>query len=807
MVLVLMLSGVTLAQDVKVTRIEGESDIASFVGYVQDEFIIVFKQGVKITPAISPEGIAAIGVPDFDTICRKHAVSRIRKQFRGSQGGQSSPTRDLARYYKVKFDKGKLEETMAAYRSHPLVDHVEPIGIHTTHSNPNDYHFPYQWYLNSTSYPDINASEAWDIETGSGDVIVAILDTGVRYFHKDLGGSDASLSTPENALGNMWINWDEKNGTAGSDDEDNGFGNGYIDDWIGWDFVNNIPNPANCYPVEGDVPGEDCSGQDNDPRDFNGHGTEMAGIVAAITNNGYSVAGIAGGWGNGTLQPGGNGVKIMACRIGWSELNGQSEISYVQMDFAAEALCYAADNGARIAICSWGSSESGGIIGAAVDYFLAGGGRLIFKSAGNGGSETDDYLCINKDVICVAATDEFDCKAPFSRYGDCIDISAPGFSIMTTTNKHNDPENDYDGTGNSTSMATAVAAGVAALIWSRNPGRTATQVKDILYSTADDIESLTCNVSYAGKLGAGRVNAYNAVAKCLTDVDCDDSNMCTDDVCNTDYTCSHNQIVCPGGWVCSRGTCVEQDCEINLTCEIGEDCNSCSDCFSGISGAECGNQVCETGKGEDCISCPDDCQGKITGSPNYRYCCGDGTAAYGVTCTDGRCSGGGYSCTTDPGTTWCCGDGVCEGPEHGGNCGIDCGIDCGPSGECDDVNECILGVCIDSVFCQNTPVNDIPCSGGICCGGTCTPAACSSDSDCDDGEICTDDTCDNGGTCSASCTNTWPACGGSEDDCCGPSCTSANDPDCVVQDCTPCFKKKCDGICDPKKEDTSCPDC
>ena len=116
MVSALALSGIALSQDIKVNRSEGANDIASFVGYVQDEFIIVFKQGVKVTPAISADGIAVIGVPDFDAICRTHAASRIRKQFIGSKGGASSPTRGLARYYKVKFGKGRLEEAMAAYQ-------------------------------------------------------------------------------------------------------------------------------------------------------------------------------------------------------------------------------------------------------------------------------------------------------------------------------------------------------------------------------------------------------------------------------------------------------------------------------------------------------------------------------------------------------------------------------------------------------------------------------------------------------------------------------------------------------------------
>jgi len=326
------------------------------------------------------------------------------------------------------------------------------------------------------------------------------MDTGVRYFHKDLGGSLASYSDPTNVDGNMWVNWDEKNGVSGVDDD----GNGYVDDWVGWDWVNG---------VIGGWPGEDCNIEDNDPRDFNGHGTHCAGIVAAITNNGYATSSPAGGWGNGALQPSANGVKVMALRIGWSGKYNRKEVGYVRMDFAAEAFYYAANNGAKIASCSWGCSNSGGIA-AAIDYFLASGG-MIFKAAGNDGTQIADYMCSRTDIISVAATDENDCKASFSTYGTWVDISAPGVNILSLYHLHTDPVNDYVASMGGTSMATPLAASVAALIWSQNPSSlTATLVEQNLYNSADDIDSLPCNIAYSGKLGAGRINAFNAVGSC-----------------------------------------------------------------------------------------------------------------------------------------------------------------------------------------------------------------------------------------------------------------------------------------------------
>ena len=183
---------------------------------------------------------------------------------------------DLSGWYKIKFPPKKdIHAIVDEYKAVTGVLDAQPIGIHALSSVPNDYNFINQWHLEQESDFDLNAPETWDLATGDENVIVAILDSGVRYFHKDLGGSTASYNYPENAEGNMWISLIEKNGTEGIDDDDNG----YVDDWIGWDFVDNA---APCWSDE------DCDSPDNDPRDYNGHGTHCAGNVAAITNNGYA---------------------------------------------------------------------------------------------------------------------------------------------------------------------------------------------------------------------------------------------------------------------------------------------------------------------------------------------------------------------------------------------------------------------------------------------------------------------------------------------------------------------------------------
>jgi PKD repeat protein len=485
----LLLPAFALAAD-QVIQVDRPQDMPSFLGNVPDEFIVVMKPDVgRLNVHQAANAVAHIGRTDFDAISDRFAVSAIRKQFKGSSG-------ELAQYHKIKIEAGTLDEAMSAYRRSPLVESVEPIGMHAMYATPNDGYYSYQWNLNQANDHDIDAPEAWDIEVGADATIVAILDSGTRYYHPDLGGANATPTNVGASRGNMWINNAELNGSAGVDDD----GNGYTDDWIGYDFISST---TSCWS------GEDCNTQDNDPRDFNGHGTHTAGIFGMLTNDGYGMAGVAGGWGNGSQAVYGNGVKIMALRMGYSYNYLGQEYGVVLMDAAAEAFYYAANNGAKIASCSWGSSNSGGI-GTAATYFINNGG-VIVVAAGNDGAEVSaDYLNGRGDCISVAATDENDNGASFTTYGTWVDISAPGNNIYSTYHDHTDPNTNYWAAMGGTSMATPMVAGVCALIWSQNPSLTAAQVKTQLYSTADNIDAYLSS-KYIGKMGAGRINAYNAV--------------------------------------------------------------------------------------------------------------------------------------------------------------------------------------------------------------------------------------------------------------------------------------------------------
>lgn len=490
--------------DVKSMRVaRPDRKIESFLGYVPNEIVVKFDQATvpqldQTTVALGKAGVSAI-----DQINQRHNAVSLTKQFPNSKPRTyNGKVVDLSGWHKIKFARDvDVERVANEYAALPGVLKAEPIGIHTVSGTPNDPSFASQYHLNQANDHDVDAPEAWDVQTGNTSILVAMLDTGVRYYHKDLGGSTAAAGNFSSIQGNMWRNTGEVIGNGIDDD-----GNGYIDDIVGYDFVSApIAGTNSCWS------GEDCTTKDNDPRDFNGHGTHCAGNIAAINNNGYATSAVSGGWGNGTQQPTANGVRVMACRIGSSEkylgfLN--IEVGYVKMDYCAEALNYAANNGAHIASCSWGSSNSGGMADA-IDYFLAGGG-LIFKAAGNDDTgDSPDYMSGRTDIIAVASTDQNDLKSDFSNYGAYVDVSAPGTDIVSLYHNHADANNDYIATVSGTSMATPIAASVAALIWSNNTGWSAAQVRTHLESTADDIDGL--NPTYAGKLGAGRVNAFNAV--------------------------------------------------------------------------------------------------------------------------------------------------------------------------------------------------------------------------------------------------------------------------------------------------------
>ncbi len=274
-----------------------------------------------------------------------------------------------------------VEEAVKYYQQDPGVEYAEPNYIvRATATTPDDTSFGSLWGLQK-----IDAPEAWDTVTGSEDVIIAVIDTGVAYNHPDF------YDPGDLSINNIWTN-------TGEDlpDCDNGLdddGNGYIDDCNGWDFLND----------------------DNDPTDYSGHGTHVAGTIAAYGNNSLGITGVM--W----------RAKIMPVRF--LGIDG-----YGSTADAVSAILYASENGAHVINNSWSGSGYSQALKDAIDASDA----VVVCAAGNSSRNIDsisEYPAgySSSNIISVAATDSSDNLAGFSNFGASgVDLAAPGVSIYSS---------------------------------------------------------------------------------------------------------------------------------------------------------------------------------------------------------------------------------------------------------------------------------------------------------------------------------------------------------------------------------------
>lgn len=371
------------------------------------------------------------------TEARSNSFQNVDQQFglKNAENAFEAKSGELSKIYKLKFSKDADVLSLAkAYALDPNVEYAEPNYLYYTSMTPNDLSYSQQW-----AHRKMQSEQAWNIQRGSSNVIIAIVDSGVDWNHPDLAG-------------NIWNNIDEV--VDGIDND----GNGYIDDIRGYDFVETT---SNVYP------GEDGTVRDNDPMDFSGHGTHCAGIAAAVTNNSLGIAGM--NWYS----------KIMPVRAGFQNYDGRG---LLENDDCALAIEYAAINNATIISMSWGGGGTSKLIQDAINFAYSKGVVLV-AAAGNENTHYRKYPAAYDNVIGVAATDSLDQKAFFSNYGSWIDVAAPGVDIVSTVF-----DNAYD-SWDGTSMATPYVAGLAALILSRFPNFSNDQVLNILRSTTDPVVS------------------------------------------------------------------------------------------------------------------------------------------------------------------------------------------------------------------------------------------------------------------------------------------------------------------------------
>ena len=297
----------------------------------------------------------------------------------------------------VEIPKGLSATVTEKLNKNLTVEYAEKDAMAYKLEVPNDPSFGSQWGL-----AKIKAQEGWDVTHGSGSVDIAITDTGINSSHPDLAGK--------------------------------------------------IAVSVNC------TISSSCLNQTT--TDPDGHGTHVAGIASAVTNNSIGVAGLA--W-EGRLMS----VKVL-------DDSGSGYYSWV-----ANGIIWAADNGAEVINLSLGGSSSSITLKNAVDYAWN-RGVVVVAAAGNSGRNRASYPAYYSNAIAVTATDVNDKKASFSNYGSWVDVAAPGVSILSTYN------NDYS-TLSGTSMSTPFVSGLAALLKGQNPGLSNSEVRNKIESSSDSI--------------------------------------------------------------------------------------------------------------------------------------------------------------------------------------------------------------------------------------------------------------------------------------------------------------------------------
>ncbi len=372
---------------------------------------------------------------------------------------------EISRTYVLEIDRalsGNLNAVLSDLKADPNVEYAEKDHLYSGNLTPNDPYFSSfgswgQNYDDLWGIKKIGAPAAWDTSTGTG-VIVAVVDTGIDYNHPDIAG-------------NVWINSKEIAGNGIDDDN-----NGYVDDVRGWNFVGaSFQSPQ----------------QSNDPIDHNGHGTHVAGTIAAVGNNGIGVIGVA--W----------NAHVMAVK-------GLDDSGTGTDSTLGPAILYAANNGADIVSASWGGPEFSQTIADAITYAYDLGAVIVVAAGNNSEDARDFYPAALPNVITVAASDSNDNLASFSNFGSKIDVAAPGVDILSLQ-AAGSTLGPVVSPGymrlSGTSMATPHVSGLAALILSQHPAYSNEDVRQVLRVSATDLGDPGYDLSY----GYGRINASAAL--------------------------------------------------------------------------------------------------------------------------------------------------------------------------------------------------------------------------------------------------------------------------------------------------------
>jgi serine protease len=367
-----------------------------------------------------------------------------------------------------------LGAALATFRADPRVEYAEPDYVRTAFSIPNDPYFASEWGLHNTGQPiadsptptpdiDINAPEAWDHETGTDSVIVAVLDEGIDVTHPDLAA-------------NAWVNPGEIPGNGLDDDA-----NGFADDVKGWDFLNDDSSVFD--------------GADDPTNSGDFHGTHVGGTIGAVGNNGIGLTGVC--W----------SVKLMSTKF--LQHYGTDQDAIAAIDYVVSMK----NRGFNIRAIN--GSFGGGAYSLSLQSAIAAAGEagiLFVAAAGNTGDDNDQTPLFPSgydvsSIISVGALTRYNFAATFSNFGDTtVDLFAPGALIASTG-----PNGSYY-YNNGTSMAAPHVTGAIALVASAASELTAAEIKDVIFDAVRDVPDLRCatggrlDVNAAVRLAIERTN-------------------------------------------------------------------------------------------------------------------------------------------------------------------------------------------------------------------------------------------------------------------------------------------------------------
>jgi subtilisin family serine protease len=610
--------------------------------------------------------------------------------------------------------------------------------------------------------PDIDAVQAWDNSTGTSLAVIAIIDNGFDFDHEDF-------------VGNRWSNAAEVSGIGGVDDD----GNGYVDDKYGWD----------AYNHDGSIEtGGGCGG--------GGHGTHVAGIAAAQSNNGTGTSGVS--W-NARLMfvPGSGNTSTVSEAYGFV-IAHKDDFLTGGGPAGANVLATNSSFGVDYADCNtvpypvWNDlyNEMGSL------------GILSAVAAPNLGVDVDAVGdvpsgCSSQYTVAVTRMDRSGQRNPSAGYGDVnIDVAAPGTDIYSTLNDHT-----Y-GWCSGTSMATPHVAGAIAVMHTAapvsfqtyrtaNPASAAQFIKLYLLDNVVPVASMATEIASGGRLNLfDAVEALEAFTYCET-ANCDDDDVCTTNGCSYLDGCffkpgSSNCCAARTSAKCEEYGCVACVCALDPYCcantwDIVCAGKAKSDCAASCTCPECG----------DSNTCTLDGCDPETGCYNWPQesdCC---SAHSGTSCEEPACAK--CVCTADP---YCCGtswDGVCASRADTGSCSGVC-----TCYDCSDGNECTADICASPTGCQNVAGSSNCCTAKTTAG--CSEPACV-ECVCDADPYCCNYMWDNAcvtrakGECAGPC-----SCGDCSDgdvctvgdECAGSTCVGTGPADCA--DGNECTTDSCNAV-------------